>query len=949
MIVLAVLAGVLLLVSVHDAIRRPVLRRVALRNLTRRAGEATLVIVGSALGTAIIAGAFIVGDTFDNSIRDIARTDLGPIDQIVFFNDPADLDDAVAAVRGTEPIDGVDGVAGVLRTRVAIATTDNEPRAEPDAAITEGDFDELRDLGTDISGLADAGATPAGDEIVLDRELADELEVEPGDAVLVYAYGTATEFEIRTIVPSFGIAGRGDAFVAPGTLSGLSGGAGPDVAPPSAQVLVSNDGGIFDSTGNVSAVERETERRLVAAGLPVDQYDAKADLLADAEEEGSEITEIFTAIGGFSVLAGVLLLVNLFVMLAEERKTALGVLRAIGWRRGHLVRGFVLEGAAYAIIAATLGAVLGIAVGWVIVRATASIFADTGTDFDLRLAIEPSSLLTAALAGLVISLLVVWITSWRISRLNIIRAIRDLPEPPSSQRRRRSLVFGLLGVIGGLLLTFVVGVGGEDPTALLVGLGVALFGALPLVARLFPVGSKVPAVAIGVAVVAWSVASFGLFPDITEDPPIHVFLLQGVLMVAGSVAVTSSLGTWWARTASRLGASDPATQLGLAYPVARRFRTSVSLAMFALIVFSLTFLAVLTRAFGDQTEAFVAESSGGYDAVVSSNAANPVAGDDLAATDGVDDVTTLLRGSARFSTPSDPASLDDPEFWRVSGVDDSFVALGGAPVLDARSPEYVDDVALFADLATRPDAVVVASWFLGDDGSEPQIGDAVTMFGPTGEATELEIVGLMENDWAFGGAFLSADLVRDALPGQYAASEHYVSFAADAGDDRVVATINGRHVEHGADTETFSTLVGNEVREQQGFFNLLSGYLALGLLIGVAGLAVVMVRAVRERRRQVGMLRAMGMPTPAVRRMFLTEGGFVAFQGVVSGAALGLLSSYQLLTRSNTFEIELGFAVPIVALGAIVAVPLVASALASAIPAGRAAHLAPSEALRLGD
>src|SRR5205807_4350451 len=42
----------------------------------------------------------------------------------------------------------------------------------------------------------------------------------------------------------------------------------------------------------------------------------------------------------FSVLAGVLLLVNIFVMLAQERKTELGMLQAIGLRRNRLVGSF---------------------------------------------------------------------------------------------------------------------------------------------------------------------------------------------------------------------------------------------------------------------------------------------------------------------------------------------------------------------------------------------------------------------------------------------------------------------------------------------------------------------------------------------------------------------------------------------------------------------------------
>ena len=59
-------------------------------------------------------------------------------------------------------------------------------------------------------------------------------------------------------------------------------------------------------------------------------------------------------------------------------------------------------------------------------------------------------------------------------------------------------------------------------------------------------------------------------------------------------------------------------------------------------------------------------------------------------------------------------------------------------------------------------------------------------------------------------------------------------------------------------------------------FQLFQGYLAMGLIVGIAGTAVVMVRAVRERRRQIGTLRALGFGSRSVGRSFAIETGFVA-------------------------------------------------------------------------
>ena len=64
-------------------VRRPVLRRLALRQVTRRPTEGVLVILGSLLGTALIVASFVVGDSLNRSVRQGAYDVLGPVDEYV--------------------------------------------------------------------------------------------------------------------------------------------------------------------------------------------------------------------------------------------------------------------------------------------------------------------------------------------------------------------------------------------------------------------------------------------------------------------------------------------------------------------------------------------------------------------------------------------------------------------------------------------------------------------------------------------------------------------------------------------------------------------------------------------------------------------------------------------------------------------------------------------------
>ncbi|MGH3453777.1 MAG: hypothetical protein ACRDP2_05125, partial [Nocardioidaceae bacterium] len=81
MIPLAMATGIALGFTVYLLVRRPILRRLALRQIMRRPTEAVLVVVGSLLGTALIVASMAVGDSLDRSVRQSAYDVLGPIDE----------------------------------------------------------------------------------------------------------------------------------------------------------------------------------------------------------------------------------------------------------------------------------------------------------------------------------------------------------------------------------------------------------------------------------------------------------------------------------------------------------------------------------------------------------------------------------------------------------------------------------------------------------------------------------------------------------------------------------------------------------------------------------------------------------------------------------------------------------------------------------------------------
>jgi putative ABC transport system permease protein len=958
---LAALFAVLVGLMAWDLARGRGLRRLALRNIARRPAEALLVVVGAALGTAIITSALVVGDTFDATIRDLGRTELGPVDEHVFVEDAADLDRVVAAVDpATVPTtDGalttVGATAAVVAPEAENAGGDDDdpaPGAEPRAFVGELDFDAGRAFGGDpaSTGLAGAGPTPDAGEAVVNRRLADDVGLGVGDPVEVHAYGRTLDLTVRTVVPRVGLAGGADLFVAPGTLAGLASSSGAG-EPPVGILLVSNTGGVFDGAHHSDAVADALEARLTGID-GVEVATVKQDVLDDAEAAGAEMRSLFASLGTFSALVGVLLLVNLFVMLAEERKSELGVMRAVGLKRNHLVRLFGLEGGIYSLAAAVTGVALGAVVGRAIIAVTRSIIADG--DLTFVFAAEPASLVTGGLVGLAISLVTVWATSARIARLNVIRAIRDLPDPPADRLSVRRAVLASLGVAAGLLLT-QAGVAGDEPAPALVGPPVALFSAVPLVARLLPRRLVVSGAALGAG--AWAVAATTAVPDAFEDQGFEIFLVQGLVLVSAGIALATQADRAWAWLADRLAdRGGLSARLALAYPLARRGRTGILLAMFSLVVFTLTATAVVNASDQARTPQLTAQASGGWDVWVDSSPTGPLAGREIATTEGVAQVSPLLVGHADLATGGEHGEHetheDEAMGWPVTGFESSLLDRG-VPELAERDVRFADDRAAFEAVAADPDLAIASEDLLVDDGAAGDaavaVGDLVTLIDPaTGGVREVTVAGVTDQDWMGNGLLSSRALVHDLLGERATESRHYVAVDPGADAEAVADRIVAAFVANGADARTFRGAVEEDMREGQGFMRLMQGYLALGLVIGIAGLGVVMVRAGRERRRQVGVLRAMGFSARVVRRAFLLEAGFVAVQGVAIGLSLGLVTTKQMLA-TDALDVAMPFRVPWVELAVLVVVPALAALASAVVPAAQAARIRPAAALRVAE
>src|SRR6266545_3154033 len=925
-------------VAAYIAVRRPFLRKLALRQVARRRGEATLVVAGSVLGTAIIIGSLIVGDTLNFSVKQGAYDNLGPIDEIVASPTIVQGDEAARRLERLRGDPQVDGLLTVRGDQAAATTGSGGTRkADPRVSVWEVDFGKAAAFGgTTDGGSGLSGPAPGVGETVVNADLASALGIRAGDVLTVYLYGRPTQFRVARVVPTKGVAGAGtgavtrNAFFAPGTLIQAAKATRSKVQPQTF-TFVSNTGGVEGGNALSNAVDSKIKAALgplAAQGTSVEK--AKQRLLDAAKASGDSLGSFFLFIGSFSIIAGVLLLVNIFVMLAEERKSELGMLRAIGMKRSRLVRSFVIEGTVYALVASLVGIVVGFAVGFLI------------------------------------AFLTVAITSMRISRINVIAAIRDLPTQGERRLRWR-------WVIASTILAVVFAAAAVPAIAASQGIGTYLYPALavlflcPLLVRFWPKRWVYTGAAL--AVLAWGLAANTVRPEVLQGGSTVTFVILGTMLTFSAVflvsqnqdIITRPLRPFMVRSTP----GGLASRLAIAYPVARRFRTGAILIMYSLVVFTLVLITVLGGLINATVDNEVANASGGFAVRADFNPANPVPDPARTLTSGrfagrIDATVPLLVSGGKVTNL---ASLSKPVDCIVVGADLAIAEAGLYPLTKRLAGLGDDRAAWKAVMADR--RYVILDQFLGSTGGGPSSvtykpGDTLTLTDPaTGKAEQKTIAGILKSGGGFYGiagtnftspTIMSATAAREQFGSQAKLTSLLLKPAPGVSDATLAADLQGQFLPQSLVATQVRQTVEKNFVATRSFFQLMQGFLALGLLVGIAGLGVVMVRAVRERRRNIGVLRALGFPARTVQRAFLTESSFVALEGILLGTALSIVTSYLLFQNDPSFQgTGVGFPIPWLTIAVLVGASAVASLLATFWPARQASQIRPAVALRIAD
>ena len=808
---------------------------------------------------------------------------------------------------------------------------------------------------------------------------------------------------------------------------------------------------VLDALARLELSEVERQASTLFAGLAEFRVvDIKKQALEAADRVGSGVTSIFIVMGLFSIMVGVLLIFLIFVMLAAARRSEMGMARAVGAKRRHLVQMFLFEGTAYSLMSGAIGVVLGLGASAIIVYVANRILQGGGSgapeNFVMVAHFEIRSAIVAYCLGMVITLGTVGVSAYQVSQLNIVSAVRGLPTPvrlsetpfryvlfgplrafvrPAliAARGLRALVslelgrglglllqafwtgitsparsfwavlkvlwipmtHGWLTVVVGVLLTWL-GTSGDNAASMRIGITLVIIGVGLTIKTLSrrtglrpDVGDRIAYTFMGIVSLVFWIIPFDTLRSIFGELEggIEMFFISGVAMVAAAVWTVMYNADLLLKVlnyfTSPFGRLRPVLVTAVAYPMAAKFRTGLTLAMFALVIFTLIVMSILTEAFS----AAVGDSEnvvGGWDIQATVNMNTPI--DDIRqAIDEQPDLDnrdiSAIGGYTFIPVEARQVGAEEQrwEFYSIRAADDQFLEETGAG-LKIIADGYGDTPEeVWAHLRQDPLLVVVDSLavpsregftndeisfeleglFYQDDEMEPI--DIEVREPSTGQVIPLKVIAVMDRSSdAFGelgmGMIASRSGLDAAIPSRIPTTTYRFKVADGVDVPTLSKGLESAFRENGMESDVLSDLVDEIAAANRAFNYLFTTFMGLGLLVGIAALGVVSLRAVVERRQQIGVLRAIGYRRMMVQLSFLTESSFVVLMGTALGIGLGTMISYNIVKEIQTDIETVRFAIPWVQIVIIVAIAYFFSLATTFLPARQASNIYPAEALR---
>ena len=966
------LVAVVFTVVIIAAARRRVLLRMSLRNIARRKTRAAIVVLGLMVGTALISSAMVVGDTLEYIFTEDVLQRWGQVDEVIGTQSAGvylNFTDSYYTVLSQDLASGNAPIDGIAPGIVQRLTTRNEREglwAEPvsvigiDSALEAG-FGSL--ITTDAKSVATQDLGQG--QVYANQRVAEKLSATTGSQLRVYFSQASFVVTVADVLRDEGTANLDKQQI---LLMRLDEAQTRFQMPGSINFIrVSNTGNEEDGVQHTAEVTAAISSIMDTHGWnPVTRphvAEVKQGGLDDARGFSKDVTQVFFIMGAFAVVAGILLIINIFVMMAEERKSEMGISRAVGMTRGQLTQSFLFEGAIFSALSALLGSLVGLGLGSLVVYFFSVVFPISERALTVTFHFEISSLILAFAVGILITFFTVVFASWFVSRLNIVRAIRGQSEPVPRRTTPVEASVALFLVLGGVAAIWLR----SYPPANIVSIPLLILGGM--IGSLRIVNPRYTATLGGIGIIAWV-----LGPKFVEsnEPDIYVpFVTAGLLLVLGAVLIVVFNSSPFLRMITRFaakGKAHPVLKTSLTYPMSKKFQTGMTLGMFSLIMFAICIISMIQGMQGSAISNQIPQQTGGYDLVAHTTEFNRI--DDVTWSrgmreSGVSEYIESVSNATVVPVGVLPPGRTTTIPYTLWGVDNVLLTTNEFGFREL-AEHYFDRAGQYHSIQTPRDAwtalansdelALVDGNAAGGTEVSPaagelrlEVGDRVGVVSyQTGATQNFTILGILQQSLpGTMGLFVNQQVVR----GNYsmAWSAYFFQLRPGVSARYVADSLKSAFIVYGYGLETVivAEVLGQVIETADRVLLLMQAYLGIGLIVGIAGVAVIMVRAVVERRQQIGVLRAIGYTKRMVMVSFLLEISFIALFGSVIGIACGIVLAYKVW--SMFFQEVTPFIIPWLHLATVALIAAVATVLATASPAVRASKTPPAAALRYSE
>jgi putative ABC transport system permease protein len=845
----------------------------ALRQLRTRPLRSVLTAFGVVLGVGMVFGVLLLVGTIRATFDEVIDSAWGETDLIVMGEGGGTM--AEDTLNRIEAVDGVRAAAGMVG---GIFT-----RLDRDGTPVTGTKGQLLIAGYDPNGyqpydfrVVEGHKMKRGVEVMVEQNWAGDRGYAVGDRVPVAGPTGPKELPIVGIfklTSSLNVGGLGYAAMPLGAARRVF-----DQPTGWMQISVA-----ATDRGEAQALKSRIEG-IVGSGAMVQTPGEFSDQVS---EQLAGLNTVLYFFSGVALFVGGFLILNSFNMTVLQRMRELGMLRTLGASR-RMATGSVLT---EALVIGSIGTVLGLGLGLGLASGLISLM--RGMDVPVgTLDVGAGAAITAAVIGMVVTLLAAFWPAYRAGRVSPIRAVLGDAQVRRSASRWR-LAVALLLFLPGLWFGGSFWFGSESETG-----GIAAFGGMAMTMAMFA----------GMAIAA----PFIILPVIRG----LALPLRRILPTGGRLAADSLLSN-----PLRTAATAVALTIGLSVVVVN---SSMSASFVGTIEDQVD--RAFARDFTVQAEGFTLEQGGGPGVPRSAEAA-------IAAMPETGTVAPI-----RAMTLDLPEVKSGAEQGIAIGVDPD-----RQPQVDGTEFQGISQTAGYAGL--KRGGVLIGRPYAVKAGIER--GNTLSLTGPAGRRPA-EVVGIIDAIGPMGGMEmrLSLDTMKQVY-GDYQPAE----LAVEARNPEVRPELEAKiralldreypnlEMQSAADAKQE---VSDEINRT---FNMFNAIVMIAIVVSLLGVINTLAMSVIERTREIGVLRALGASRWQVRSTMLDESLMITIAGAVVGIAAGTLIGVAWMRGLDDVLPGMSFHFPGPVAFAVAVAAVALGVFAAVLPARRAARLKVIEAL----